>query len=198
MKLILSPFKKLKTCLTNKKHNMKILTVTKSLFLDWYWDYSMQKELGFEVVRELKETGSYSITAEDSFYNAGYIPFHLVNEELPEVFEEHFEEEEFYYNEFEVNGEKYQLVLVDETPEGEQVMIKAGFEYDSMDFDITGLANKEDVEEGIPVGYVEGGDMMTDAEGFDIHTIIYGKADFEAYCKVNDGSTGEVQWKIVE
>ncbi len=79
------------------------------------------------------------------------------------------------------------------------IKIKATFEYDGISFTLVGLVDKTNYEEqkDYGLGYVEGGDMMTDAEGFDMHTVLEGQEFYNAYCLINNGECGTVSIKLI-
>jgi hypothetical protein len=79
------------------------------------------------------------------------------------------------------------------------VKIKADLEYGSVSFTVVGLVNKEDYENNdFGLGYIEGSDMMTDAEGFDMHTVLEGSEELEAYYKISDGEVGTATVTILD
>ena len=195
---------------------MKKLTVNASIFLEWFYDYDMVKDMGFDIVKALKKTGKYELTAESVFANCEYIPVSLINElkgnqELEDKLMEEFEEEEIFFypniNSFEIDGEKYEVEIVDigelEEKDKESVKIKAVFEYADGDitFTMIGLVEKEQYEEAkeYGLGYVNDSDMMTDAMGFNMHTVLEGEEDWDAYIRVNSdiNNTGNVQCEII-
>ena len=80
------------------------------------------------------------------------------------------------------------------------IKIKADFEYDSVSFTVVGLVKKEDYEEygDYGLGYIEDGDMMTDAEGYNMHTILEGNDELEAYYLISNDCVGTVSVEVIE
>ena len=79
------------------------------------------------------------------------------------------------------------------------VKIKAVFDYSNIFFTVIGLVSKEDYNKhkDFGLGYIEDCDMMTDAEGFNMHTVLEGKKEFDAYCLINNGETGHVKVELL-
>ena len=89
--------------------------------------------------------------------------------------------------------------------------IKAHFEYanpnygddeqeEYLELDLVGLVKKNDFEsqQGYGLGYVEGSDMMTDAEGFDMYKVLEGKSELNEFYKKWDGEVGSAKWEVIE
>jgi len=132
-------------------------------------------------------------TSEEFFGFCGYLQLRFIDNlhEVKHLFTKEELEEEELQGETKFNIEWFSIC---------NVKVKAEFEYDSVEFTLIGLVDKQNYEEqkGFGLGYVGGGDMMTDAEGFDMHTVLEGKEFYEAYCLVTDGSVGRVNVKIIE
>ena len=81
------------------------------------------------------------------------------------------------------------------------IKIKADFEYDNISFTVVGLVNKKEFDndvEGYGLGFIEDGDMMTDACGYNMHTVLEGNEELEAYYLINNGGVGTVSVKIID
>lgn len=80
------------------------------------------------------------------------------------------------------------------------IKIKAEFKYDSIEFTVVGLVNKEDFEdaEEFGLGFIENGDMMTDGEGYNMHTVLEGHKELEAYSLISNGDTGSVECTLIK
>lgn len=79
------------------------------------------------------------------------------------------------------------------------IKIKVVFDYDNISFTVIGLVSKEDYNErkDFGLGYIEDSDMMTDAEGFNMHTVLEGKKEYDAYCLINDGEVGYAEVEVL-
>lgn len=52
--------------------------VTKSSFLDWYFsDSDDAHTMGYDVISDLRNEGSFTISVEELFNRCGYIPQHI-------------------------------------------------------------------------------------------------------------------------
>ena len=80
------------------------------------------------------------------------------------------------------------------------IKIKVVFDYDNISFTVIGLVSEEDYNEckDFGLGYVEGGDMMTDACGFDMHTVLEGEKELDAYYLINDGEVGYAEVEVLD
>ena len=81
------------------------------------------------------------------------------------------------------------------------VKIKADFEYDNISFTVVGLVDKKDFDsdvEGYGLGYIEDSDMMTDAMGYNMHTVLEGNKELEAYYLIGDDGVGTASIEVIE
>jgi hypothetical protein len=52
-------------------------TITKKVFLEWYFDFETKKSIGFDLVNELILMGTVTKTIDDIYNNCCYIPANL-------------------------------------------------------------------------------------------------------------------------
>lgn len=80
------------------------------------------------------------------------------------------------------------------------IKIKVILNYDNISFTVIGLVTEKEYKEckDFGLGYVKGGDMMTDVEGFNIHTVLEGERELDAYCLINDGEVGYAEVEVLD
>jgi hypothetical protein len=80
------------------------------------------------------------------------------------------------------------------------IKIKVVFDYGNISFTVIGLVSEEDYNErkDFGLGYIEDSDMMTDVEGFNLHTVLGGKKELDAYCLINDGEVGYAEVEVLD
>jgi len=87
----------------------KDLKIVCSAFVEWMWDSDNEaRTLGEEVITALVLKGEYSTSVKKRMKNVDYLPFRVAYEDLWEMEEfEYCEDEEIY------DLENYNLILVD-------------------------------------------------------------------------------------
>jgi hypothetical protein len=82
----------------------KILYINREVFIDWFLDEDMIETFVHDqgVIKELIDTGTFTITAEELLSGAGYLPSHLASKgqevvlnEMDEIDTDHYDEIKF-------------------------------------------------------------------------------------------------------
>ena len=162
--------------------------ITEENFLNWMFDTGPDHGLMVkqQQIKDLKEQGYHCVTPLDIFESCEHSA-------IPLSFIEGMDGRDGELGDLDHD---YKVVLTERSKAtAKDTCLTARFRYGSIDFAITGLVDKTDLEnrKDYGLGYVEGSDMLTDAEGFDMHTITAGREFIEAYWKINDGTPGNVE-----
>lgn len=80
------------------------------------------------------------------------------------------------------------------------IKIKAILNYDNISFTVIGLVTEKEYKEckDFGLGYVQDGDMMTDVEGFNIHTVLEGERELDAYYLISKGEVGYAEVEVLD
>ncbi len=77
----------------------KTLLIDRNAFCDWYFDYSICKEFvhAHNIIQELKDEGTFTITLQDILNSAGYLPSNLVSSQQELVILDELDEVDMSY-----------------------------------------------------------------------------------------------------
>jgi len=76
--------------MAKKKPTLKI---NREAFIEWFFDYDICKDFvaNYNVIKELAETGKFTITAKDVLSGAGYLPSNVAEEGQDVILDENDE-----------------------------------------------------------------------------------------------------------
>jgi len=77
----------------------KTLLIDRNAFCDWYFDHDICKEFVYRhnIIQELKDEGTFTITLEDILDSAGYLPNNLVSSQQEVVILDELDEVDMSY-----------------------------------------------------------------------------------------------------
>lgn len=77
----------------------KTLLIDRNAFCDWYFDHSICKEFvhAHNIIQELKDEGTFTITLQDILNSAGYLPSNLVSSQQELVILDELDEVDMSY-----------------------------------------------------------------------------------------------------